>query len=137
MSDCIFCKIVKGQVPCEKVYEDEQVLAFLDISPVSPGHTLVVPKIHYEDLVRTPHDVVCKCVDAISKLAPAIVSATGSEGFNIGLNNGKAAGQVVFHTHFHIIPRATNDGLVNWAHQKYGQGESAKVQKLIVHAMSQ
>ncbi|MBI4017114.1 MAG: HIT family protein [Candidatus Aenigmarchaeota archaeon] len=135
MTDCIFCKIVKGEVQCEKVYEDEYVLAFLDISPVSTGHTLVVPKVHYEDLTRTPHEVACKCVDVIKKLAPAIISATGSEGFNIGLNNGKAAGQVVFHTHFHIIPRITNDELVRWSHHEYGAGEAGKVQKLIVHAI--
>lgn len=135
MNDCIFCKIIKKEIPCEVVFENNDVLAFLDISPVSHGHTLVVPKAHFDNFVKTPHDVVCKCVDAIKKIAPAIVSATGSEGFNIELNNGSAAGQVVFHTHFHIIPRLSNDGLVNWTHQKYGAGEAAKIQKLIVHAL--
>jgi len=135
MKDCVFCKIIKGDIPAQKVYENQHVLAFLDIAPTSPGHTLVVPKAHHENLITTPHDVACHCLDAIKKLAPAIVSATGTEGFNIGLNNGKAAGQAVFHTHFHIIPRIANDGLINWPHAKYKPGEADKIQKLIVHAL--
>lgn len=136
-NECIFCKIISGQIPCNKVYEDELVLAFLDIAPVSAGHTLIVPKAHHKNLEETPHDVACKCIDIIKKLAPAIVSATGTEGFNVGLNNGRAAGQAVFHTHFHIIPRITNDGLSAWPHTKYAAGEADKMQKLIVHALSE
>ena len=136
-NDCIFCKIINGQISCSRIYEDKDVLAFLDIAPVSKGHALVVPKQHCKNFIETPHDIICKCVDVIKKIAPAITLATGSEGFNVGVNNGRAAGQVVFHTHFHIIPRITNDGLINWTHSSYTAGEMEKVQKLIISATNE
>ncbi len=122
MSDCIFCKIIKGEIPCHKVYEDDSVIAFLDIHPVSYGHTLVVPKSHYADFLNTPPEVIADLMAVVQKIAPAILEATKNEAFNIGINTGKLAGQVIFHTHIHIMPRSVNDGLTMW-------GENPKVVK--------
>lgn len=131
MNNCIFCKIIKGEIPSHKIYEDEYTLAFLDIAPIHPGHTLIVPKQHHENLEQTPHDVSCKCMDTIKKIAPALLKATGADGFNVGLNNGSAAGQAVFHTHFHLIPRFTNDGLKPWPHNKYQPKQAEEITRRI------
>jgi histidine triad (HIT) family protein len=82
-SDCIFCKIVNGEVPCKKIYEDEAVLAFLDIGPVSDGHTLVVPKAHFEKLHQCPPDVLGKVSSCVGKIAQAVVGAMGATGYNV------------------------------------------------------
>jgi len=123
MSDCIFCKIIKGELPSSNVYEDESVIAFLDHSPVNPGHALVVSKEHHPDLVSTPPQVISKLIEAAQTIAPAVLAATDSQGFNLNLNNGSAAGQVVNHIHFHIVPRHPNDGLKLWPGQPYQAGE--------------
>lgn len=109
--DCIFCKIVAGELPGEKVFEDDDVLAFLDIMPTSRGHTLVIPKGHYEDLPSTPVEVLKAVVAVLPKIAGAVVQATGAEGFNVLQSNGPCAGQVVPHIHFHIVPRNEGDGI--------------------------
>lgn len=114
MSDCIFCQIISGAAPCHKLYEDDHVVAFLDIFPSVLGHTLVVPKKHSENVLGLdPHEAEA-AIMAIQKIAPGIVKAVGAEGFNIGCNTGAAAGQVVHHTHFHILPRRSNDGKHMW-----------------------
>ena len=82
MSDCIFCKIIKGELPCAKVYEDAKVVAFLDIKPVNPGHVMVVPKEHHETILDTPEDILAAIILAVKKIAPAVLKAVGSEGFN-------------------------------------------------------
>jgi len=128
MSDpeCVFCKIVAGELPSERLYEDEAVVAFLDIAPISPGHTLVVPKSHCRDLLEAPPEVVGAVVRAAQKVAPAVLRATGAEGFNFFQFNGSCAGQVVMHLHFHIIPRRPGDGVAfGWVQGKYGEGEMA------------
>jgi len=114
MTDCIFCKIVAGEIPADKIYEDDQVVAFLDIRPVSRGHALVVPKIHTADILSTNEAMLAAAMARVKKIAEGVVAATGAAGFNLGVNNGAAAGQVVFHLHFHIIPRFSNDGLKPW-----------------------
>ncbi|HBV33384.1 TPA: hypothetical protein DEB72_02580 [Patescibacteria group bacterium] len=114
MSDCIFCKIIQGVLPKYKVYEDEDVVAFLDIHPVSVGHTLVVPKKHYLDLVNAPPEVAANLMAITQKIAPSIMEAVGATAFNLALNNGAQAGQVVNHVHLHIIPRFADDGLRLW-----------------------
>ena len=129
--DCIFCRIVKGEIPCSKIYENEKVIAFLDIAPVNKGHALVVPKEHYKDLLEVPNEVMGEITKAAKKVAKAAVKAVGADGFNIGQNNGKAAGQVVTHFHLHIIPRFENDGLVPWPQKKYEEGEIDKVAETI------
>lgn len=118
MPDCIFCKIVAGEIPSHKVYEDDEALAFLDINPVNPGHTLVIPKIHYPDLLNTPAPALAALMAAIRQIAPGILKAVGAEGFNLGVNNGRAAGQIIFHTHFHIMPRFSSDGHKLWHGQE-------------------
>ena len=87
MSDCIFCKIISGDIPSYKIYEDKDVLAFLDITPVNPGHTLVVAKEHYENLNDLPEELTKKIVQAVKKIAPAVVKGAGADGFNLNLNN--------------------------------------------------
>jgi len=124
--ECIFCKIVSGELPSERVYEDEATVAFLDINPIAPGHTLVVPKTHCQDLLDAPAEVVSAVVGAAQRVAPAVLKATGAEGFNFFQFNGSCAGQVVMHLHFHIIPRRPGDGVAfGWEQGKYGEGEMA------------
>ena len=134
--DCIFCKIVAGQIPCDKVYEDEHVVAFLDIAPITRGHTLMVPKSHAQDLATTPAEVVDAMMRTLKKVAPAVMRATGAPAFNVGINNGAAAGQVVMHTHFHLIPRSAGDGLQPWPHLQYGPGESRQLAETIAAALT-
>lgn len=114
MSDCLFCKIIVGDLPTHKVYEDEKTFAFLDIHPVNPGHTLVVPKNHSRDMQEASVDDVCAVMATIHTIAPKILAAVGSEAYNLGLNNGRDAGQVVPHLHFHIMPRFAGDGHRLW-----------------------
>ena len=111
MSDCIFCKIVAGQIPCYKLYENEAVLSFLDVGPLSPGHCLVIPKHHYARLDEVPPEVAGACGSILPRLGRAVLDATGASAWNVLENNGQIAGQEVDHVHFHIIPRQANDGL--------------------------
>ena len=128
---CIFCKIVAGEIPSYKIYEDEQVLAFLDIAPVNPGHTLVVPKKHYANLEEAPEEVLCALMKAIKKIGVQMKSGLGVAGYNIMENNDQVAGQIIPHLHFHIIPRKSGDGLELWPQGKYAEGEAEKtVEKL-------
>jgi histidine triad (HIT) family protein len=109
--DCIFCKIVSNEVPSSKIYEDDEVVAFLDLRPSSKGHALVVPRQHSADFLESSDQLLVKIVPKVRKIAEGIMKATGAAGFNLTVNNGAAAGQVIFHLHFHIIPRYSNDGL--------------------------
>ncbi|OGZ08689.1 MAG: hypothetical protein A3D65_01265 [Candidatus Lloydbacteria bacterium RIFCSPHIGHO2_02_FULL_50_13] len=127
MNDCLFCKIVAGTVPCEKVYEDERVLAFLDIHPINRGHTLVIPKIHADNIYNIHGKDFCDLMETVRKLAPKIKGVIGADGINIGMNNDSAAGQVVFHAHVHIIPRFDNDGHKHWYGTPYKEGETQVV----------
>ncbi len=120
--DCIFCKIIKGEVPCSKVYEDDDVLAFLDISPNNKGHTLVIPKQHHETILDIPDELLKKVIMLVKKVS--IVLKKDSDGINILQNNYKPGGQLVPHIHFHIIPRFENDNhKFEWSHIKYEDGE--------------
>ena len=105
MSDCIFCKIIAGEIPASKVYEDEQVLAFLDISQVTPGHTLVVPKEHYRNLLEMDATSASQLFAQVPKVAQKVMKATKAAGMNIIANCEEIAGQTVFHTHVHLVPR--------------------------------
>ena len=123
--DCIFCKIASGQIPATKIYEDEVIVAFLDIGPISDGHTLVMPRQHFEKAHNCPPELLGQIWIRLVKIAGAVVSATGADGYNVLCNNGKAAGQLVDHLHFHIIPRRTGDGVFNkWPSYKYEQGRA-------------
>lgn len=102
---CLFCSIVAGNIPSHKVYEDENVFAFLDIGPVSEGHTLVIPKAHAVNLAEGTIEAAEASMRAIYTIAPAILRAVGADGYNLGMNHGECAGQDVMHTHLHIMPR--------------------------------
>ena len=109
----IFKKILDGEIPCHRVYEDEHVLAFLDVAPLSKGHTLVIPKQVASSLHALSEESGAALGSALVKVSKAIVKATGAKDYNVLQNNGKIAGQAVFHVHFHIIPKYTkDDGLV-------------------------
>ena len=110
MLDCLFCKIIKNKILCYKVYEDKNVLAFLDINPISKGHTIVVSKYHSKTLLDLPDEEVAKLFLAIKKITQQIKNKLNPDAFNIGINMGKKAGQEVDHFHIHIIPRWQNDG---------------------------
>jgi len=123
-SDCIFCKMVGGQIPVTKIYEDEVVLSFLDIGPISDGHTLVIPKQHFEKLHDCPPQLLGEVALRLGKVALAVTAAMRSDGYNLLCNNGRAAGQLVGHLHFHIVPRRAGDGVFDrWPSYKYQQGE--------------
>lgn len=117
MSDCLFCKIIAGEIPSIKVYEDEHTFAFMDIAPLTKGHTLLIPKIHCKDLFEMPEDVARNLYAAAPKVANAIKAAFDPAGMNTINNNGAEAGQTVFHYHLHLVPRYDEkDGLVvNWS----------------------
>ena len=119
-ASCIFCKIIRGEIPSAKVLETAHAVAFLDIQPVNHGHVLLVPKQHHADLTDLPEDLAAHTASLLPRLARAIRAATGADGFNVIVNNGRAAGQVVDHGHWHIIPRFHNDP-VNWPwpHSEY------------------
>ena len=110
-NNCIFCAIAAGEIPSFKVYEDDVVLAYLDINPFSKGHVLVIPKEHTEGLLDTPDATLSAVIARVKKVAAHIKEKLGCDGFNILQNNGEAAGQTVRHIHFHIVPRWNGDPL--------------------------
>lgn len=131
MPDCIFCKIVSNEIPATKVYEDADCVAFLDIHPTQPGHTLLIPKTHFSTFDATPPEVVAKLFAVASVLAPSVAQALEAPGFNVSVNNGAVAGQIIFHTHVHIIPRKPNDGLTPWGQREYAGNEREETAKRI------
>jgi len=126
MDDCVFCKIVSNDIPSYKVYEDERSLAFLDINPVNIGHTLVIPKEHHADLSDTPPPLLAHLVGVVQKIAPTVAASVNAEGFNLCMNNGQDAGQVIFHAHLHIIPRFPDDGHSLWSGRSIEEEELSK-----------
>ncbi|MBD3202881.1 HIT domain-containing protein [Candidatus Woesearchaeota archaeon] len=135
IKDCIFCKIIKGDIPSEKIYEDEHVYAFLDINPAAKGHTLVIPKNHSENITDIKKEDLKHTIFVVKKLAPKVMEAVSADGFNIGMNNFPASGQAVMHSHFHIIPRKKGDAIKLPVQGKYEKGEIEKVKKLIIQKL--
>lgn len=134
MIDCIFCKIVKGEIPCAKVYEDDNVLAFLDIAPVNIGHTLVISKEHFKDIHEVPESLVGDMMRVVKKISAALRSLP-ADGVNVIMNNEGAAGQIIFHAHIHVIPRLKNDGFELWHGKRiYKDGEKEETAKKIIEA---
>lgn len=127
MAECIFCQIIRGASPCEKVYEDERVISFLDISPISRGHTLVLPRRHFATLFDMSEEDLQACVAASQKIGKAVLTATKATGLNLLQNNYRSAGQIVHHAHFHLIPRFSDDNLHMWAGKYYPPGSLAEV----------
>jgi len=107
--DCIFCKIARGEIPCEKVWEDKNFIAFLDTSPVGEGHTLVIPKKHFDSLMDLDKETSSDYIKALQEVGKILVEKYNGDGLNIVLNNGRSAGQVVEHVHFHLLPRKQGD----------------------------
>ena len=110
---CIFCKIVQGHIPSSRVLETDQAIAFLDIHPVNPGHTLLVPRSHHTHLGELPDEIAAHAGSLLPRLCRAVRAATGADGLNVIVNNGRSAGQTIDHVHWHIIPRFQDDA-VNW-----------------------
>jgi histidine triad (HIT) family protein len=135
-ADCVFCKIVAGQIPSARVYEDDACIAFLDIGPLADAHLLIVPKEHYEWITDMPAQAVAAVTQSIPQLAQAVMKVTGASGFNVLQNNGKVSGQAVPHVHFHIIPRREGDGLgYRWNAGKYPEGRLQELQQAVRDAM--
>jgi histidine triad (HIT) family protein len=127
VDECLFCKMAAGQIPVTKIYEDDVVLSFLDISPISKGHALVMPKQHCEKLHTCPPELLARVAELIGRIAGAVSEALSVDGYNVLCNNGKVAGQRVNHLHFHIIPRHTGDRLFDkWPAFKYEEGQIEK-----------
>lgn len=124
--DCIFCKIIKGEIPCAEIYSDDNVLAFLDIGPVNKGHTLIIPKQHYGNIFDIPAELAPAIINAQKIVGKAILATTGATGLNIFMNNHPDAGQLVFHAHWHLIPRFSDDGLKHWQQVAYDSIEEAQ-----------
>lgn len=121
MSECIFCKIIAGEIPATVIYEDELVMAFLDIAPINPGHTLVIPKEHHCGSSTVPEAVAGRMFTVGSRIGVALKRALDYDGFNLHLADGTCAGQVVMHCHLHIVPRGAEDGFHwNWRQKSYG-----------------
>ncbi len=109
--DCIFCKIVAGEIPCKKIFEDETILAFMDISPLNTGHLLVIPRGHFEDILEIQPELYGRLFSMAANIAKAVYEVVAPEGMNVMQLNGKAGNQVVPHLHIHLVPRWTGDGL--------------------------
>lgn len=128
MSDCQFCDIAAGEAPATRLYEDETTVAFLDIAPVTDGHTLVVPKNHYETLTDMPPETVGYLFERVRVVAEAVEAAFDPDGLNIVQANGEAAGQEVFHAHVHVLPRYEDDDVqVRWPAGELTEGKASEV----------
>lgn len=136
-TECIFCKIIAGEIPATKVYEDDKTLAFMDIGPVVKGHTLVIPKEHHDPITNTPDNVLQDLIVIVRKIARAQMKGLNADGVSVSQANGKPAGQEVPHIHFHIIPRYENSSSPrNWIPGKYSSMEEmAQVAEIIRNAV--
>jgi histidine triad (HIT) family protein len=132
--DCIFCRIIAGDIPCCKIFENEDILCFLDIGPVVAGHTLVIPKRHFRNVFDMPADIGAILGSQLPRLARAVCAAVAAPACHILLNNGIEAMQSVHHAHYHIIPRQTGDGFfVPWNPGKLELGEAKRLISAIQH----
>lgn len=131
---CIFCRIVKGEIPSATIYEDEDFKVILDISPAAKGHALILPKQHYANLYELPEELAAKAMVLAKKLAGHMTEKLDCDGFNLVQNNGEIAGQTVFHFHLHLIPRyqdGENKDLLTWNQLAYQEGEAEELTKLL------
>lgn len=110
--DCIFCKIITGEIPATKVYEDEYSYAFLDAHPNTKGHTLVIPKDHFENIYGIPDETLCRLMISVKKISLAVKNGLEADGINIAMNNEAPAGQIIFHAHVHVIPRYVKENSI-------------------------
>ncbi|MBY0376854.1 HIT family protein [Patescibacteria group bacterium] len=126
MTDCIFCKIIKKEIPAEIIYENEDFVAIVDLKPDNFGHSLLIPKEHAENIYTIQNATLNKLGGELQKISIAVKKAVAADGVNIHMNNEPAAGQVVFHAHFHIIPRFINDGLIHFQTKAYEYPDQIK-----------
>lgn len=136
MEDTIFTKIIRREVPAHIVYEDDDTIAFLDVKPNVPGHTLVVPKKWAENIFDVDEENLTKVMRTVRKIAPAVRDAVGAHGVHINSNHGKAAGQIVFHLHIHIIPRHDRSEFSFWPKQEYKASEFETIAEKIRSKLS-
>ena len=135
-ANCVFCKIVAGQIPSLRLFETPDVLAFLDVNPLAPGHALLVPKVHCDNILDAPASVIAAMANQLPRLAKAVLRATGATGLNILQNTGPTAGQAVFHLHFHFIPRRADDKLgYRWNAGAYEAGVAEATAARIVNEL--
>lgn len=133
---CIFCSIVEGKQEAAEVYRSEDVVAFLDINPVNPGHCLVIPARHVETLPELQPGELNNCIQTAQQVGRAVMEATGWPGLNLLQNNHRCAGQLISHAHFHVIPRSPDDGFsLGWRQQDYAEGEMQEMQQKIESAL--
>jgi len=126
--NCLFCRIVAGEIPAVKVYEDDLVCAFLDIAPINKGHVLVIPKEHHESSSTIPEATAGRMFRVGSRIGVALRRKLDYDAFNLHLADGTAAGQVVMHAHLHVVPRGVEDGFHwNWRQLAYADGEAAEI----------
>lgn len=130
---CVFCKIVNNEIPYYKVYEDDKTLAFLDIKPVNMGHTLVIPKIHSQNLEEISEEDLISLMMTVKKIGKLLKDKLNIIGYNVHENNDLISGQTVPHVHFHIIPRIETDGLEHWRSGKYEEGEAEEIIKKLLN----
>lgn len=128
MDNCIFCRIAAGDIPSSVIYEDEDFKVILDIAPATKGHAIILPKKHFADLFELDEDTAKKVLVVAKKVALAMKRELNCDGLNLLQNNGQAAGQSVFHIHFHLIPRYQGDNVkVPWTPDKYADGEAGEL----------
>jgi histidine triad (HIT) family protein len=125
--DCLFCKIAAREIPANIVYENEKVIAFLDIAPVNPGHTLVIPKKHYANMEEINEDDLCELIKAVKIVGKSLKNNLEVQGYNISENNDPVSGQIIPHIHFHVIPRHSSDDLSLWPQGQYQNGEESEI----------
>ncbi len=131
-SHCVFCKIVQGDIPSARVFETDSVVVFLDINPLNPGHTLLVPRSHHAHLGELPDEIAAHVGSLLPRLCRAVKAATGAEGLNVVINNGSVAGQTIDHCHWHIIPRFAHDSIHwPWPQGKYSGDELSQMKARI------
>jgi len=135
-NDCIFCKIANGEIPSSTIYEDEDFRVILDLGPASKGHALILPKNHYKDVCELDSETAAKILPLAGKIGAAMKKGLGCAAFNLVQNNGREAGQTVFHFHMHIIPRYSDGpAMVTWEPGKAGSEELAQTAETIKAAL--
>ena len=128
--NCIFCKIIAGEIPSRTIYEDEEFKVILDVSPASKGHALILPKNHYANLFDIDEEVAARAMKLAKKLATHMTEKLGCDGFNLLQNNHETAGQTVFHFHMHLIPRyenAKNNDILKWSNETFSAEEMDEI----------
>lgn len=126
--NCIFCKLANGEIPTNKIYEDDDFTVIMDASPATKGHSLILPKEHYANLYEIPEDTAAKVLPLAKKLVSHMTDVLKCDGFNVLQNNGETAGQTVFHFHMHLIPRYKGkEQILNWSHETFTDEEMKEI----------